>query len=121
MQKILIVEDNIDNMDLLEAMLEANYKILKAFDGKAALRIIKSEIPNIILMDISLPKMDGVEVLKRIKLEKEFKSIPIIALTAHAMAGDEKKYLDIGFNGYISKPITDENKLFTIIANHLKK
>jgi len=103
--KILIVEDNEDNMELLIQMLEDDFDIIKATDGEEAIQIAQEEKPDLILMDLSLPKMDGWEATRRLKENDELRSIPIIALTAHAMPGDREKALSAGCDGYVSKPI----------------
>ena len=104
--KILIVEDNQDSRELVVKVLKnKGYQMIEAVDGEEALEKTADHKPNIILMDISIPKLDGYEVAKRLKEHEEFKSIPIVALTAHAMRGDREKFISIGFEGYISKPI----------------
>ncbi len=105
-KKILIVEDNQDNRELVVKILKnKGYQIIEAADGEEALEKVTREKPDLILMDISIPKIDGYEVTKRLKDQEEFKHIPIVALTAHAMKGDREKFISIGFEGYISKPI----------------
>ena len=104
--KILIVEDNQDSRELVVKVLKnKGYQMIEAVDGEEALEKTANDKPNIILMDISIPKLDGYEVAKRLKEHKEFKKIPIVALTAHAMRGDREKFISVGFEGYISKPI----------------
>ena len=104
--KILIVEDNQDSRELVVKVLKnKGYQMIEAVDGEEALEKTADHKPNIILMDISIPKLDGYEVAKRLKEHKEFKKIPIVALTAHAMRGDREKFISVGFEGYISKPI----------------
>jgi len=119
MKNILVIEDNIDNMDLVEAMIEDNFIVLKAFDGKAGLEKAIEKKPDLILLDISLPEMDGTEVIKEIRKNESIKNTPIIALTAHAMIGDKEKYINLGFNNYMSKPIIDEDDLLDIIGELL--
>ena len=105
-KKLLIVEDNQDSRDLvLKILRNRNYDIIEAVDGEEGLEKAIAEQPDIILLDISLPKMGGFEVAKNLRLREEFKHTSIIALTAHAMKGDKEKALQAGFNGYISKPI----------------
>ena len=106
-KKILVVEDNQDSRELVIKVLKSRgYLIMEAPDGEAALRKIEEERPDLILMDISLPKIDGYEVTRRLKKQESFKDIPIIALTAHAMKGDREKALEAGCDGYIPKPIS---------------
>ncbi len=105
-RKILIVEDNLDSRELVVKILKnKGYQTIEAADGEEALEKAVSEKPHLILMDISIPKIDGYEVTKRLKDMEEFKNIPIVALTAHAMKGDREKFISTGFEGYISKPI----------------
>jgi len=105
-KKLLIVEDNQDSRELVVKILRnRDYQIIEAVDGEDGLEKANAEQPDIILLDISLPKMGGYDVAKNLRLREEFKHTTIIALTAHAMKGDEEKALQAGFNGYISKPI----------------
>ena len=106
MSKILIVEDNEMNRDMLSRRLERKgYDVVMAEDGKKGVDMSKSENPDLILMDLSLPVMDGQEATSTIKGNEETKKIPIIVLTAHAMAGDREKALDAGADEYDTKPI----------------
>ena len=105
-EKILIVEDNAQNMRLIEMTLRAGgYTILKATDGIEALDIATRLRPDLIIMDIQLPRMDGVEVTARLRQMPEFQTIPIIAVTAYAMKGDEEKFAKAGCDAYLAKPI----------------
>jgi len=105
-KKILIVDDNQDSRELIVKILRnKGYLLSEAVDGEDALARVYSEKPDLILMDISLPKLDGHEVTRRLKSQPAYKDIPVIALTAHVMKGDREKALDAGCNGYISKPI----------------
>jgi two-component system cell cycle response regulator DivK len=105
-RKILIVEDNQDSRELVVKVLKnKGYQTIEAADGEEALEKAATERPDLILLDISIPKIDGYEVAKRLKSQEEFKDIPIVALTAHAMKGDREKVIVSGFEGYISKPI----------------
>jgi len=106
MFKILLVEDNEMNRDMLTRRLQRKgYEVIIAVDGKEAVRMAQSQTPDLILMDIRLPVMDGCEAVRRIKIMQETQSIPIIALTAHAMAGDMEKCMDTGCDDYDIKPI----------------
>lgn len=111
MKKILIVEDVEFNQDLLVQLLEDDYDILTASDGAAGIEVAARERPNLILMDLSLPVIDGWEATRRIKTDAVLRQTPIIALTAHAMGGDEEKARAAGCDDYLSKPI-DEDLLF---------
>lgn len=116
---ISVVEDNPDNRLLLRALLEPRYEIVEYEDGVLALEKMPDNLPQLVLMDISLPHMSGVEVLNKMREHEELKSIPVIAVTAHAMSGDREKYLEYGFDDYLSKPIWDENQLYGTIDKHL--
>ena len=106
MSKILIVEDNEMNRDMLSRRLERKgYEIVMAEDGQKGVDMSKSENPDLILMDLSLPVMDGWEATSTIKADGNTKDIPIIVLTAHAMAGDREKALEAGADEYDTKPI----------------
>lgn len=117
--KVLIVEDNPMNMRLIEMILKSDdYLLLKATDGEEALAIAAIDHPDLVLMDIRLPKIDGLEVAKRLKKNSALSHIPIIALTAHAMKGDEEKAIEAGCDSYVSKPI-DTRQLPKLVANVL--
>jgi CheY-like chemotaxis protein len=106
MSKILLVEDNEMNRDMLsQRLLKAGFEMVMAVDGEQAIDLARSEAPDLILMDISLPGLDGWEATRRLKAMPETRSIPIIALTAHAMAGDREQSLAAGCNDYDTKPI----------------
>jgi|TARA_Y100001001_G_scaffold112402_1_gene110021 CheY-like chemotaxis protein len=106
MAKILIVEDNEMNRDMLSRRLERKgFDVVMAEDGKVGVDMSKSETPDLILMDLSLPVMDGWEATSTIKADDETRNIPIIVLTAHAMAGDREKALEAGADEYDTKPI----------------
>lgn len=106
MPKILLVEDNEMNRDMLSRRLKRRgYEVSIAVDGAEGVEMTSSEVPDLILMDMSLPVMDGWEATRNIKADPATKSIPVIALTAHAMSGDRQKALDAGCNDYDTKPI----------------
>ena len=106
MAKILLVEDNEMNRDMLSRRLERRgFQVVMAEDGAVGVAMAKSETPDIILMDMSLPIVDGWEATRQIKAAPETRGIPVIALTAHAMAGDEEKALAAGCNDYETKPV----------------
>jgi two-component system, cell cycle response regulator DivK len=106
MAKILLVEDNEMNLDMLSRRLERRgFGIVIAVDGAQGVDLAKNERPDLILMDMSLPVMDGWEATRRIKADPEVKHIPIIALTAHAIAGDRERCLAAGCDEYESKPV----------------
>jgi two-component system cell cycle response regulator DivK len=112
---ILIVEDNELNMKLFHDLLEAHgYNILQTRDGMEALRLARSSKPDLILMDIQLPEVSGLEVTKWIKEDDDLKAIPVIAVTAFAMKGDEEKIREGGCEAYIAKPISVAHFLATV-------
>jgi len=109
-KKILIIEDNEQNLYLTTFLLERqNYDVVQARDGQQGLELAASENPDLILLDIQLPVMDGYEVARRLKQAVETKSIPIVAMTSYAMAGDRETILATGCEGYIEKPIDPES------------
>lgn len=106
MKSVLVVEDNPLIMELVRTLLVSfGYEPVEAVDGAMAIELCKKNQLNIILLDIQLPGIDGTEVLEILKEDPATREIPVIALTAHAMRGDEEKFLRAGFSGYISKPI----------------
>ena len=121
MTTIAVVEDNPDNRLLLQALLGDRYGLVEFDSGVDALAGLSSSLPDLVLLDISLPGMDGMEVLSRIRADARLRRLPVIALTAHAMAGDREKYLEGGFDDYITKPIVDETALIAAIERRLSK
>lgn len=114
-KKILIVEDNELNMKLFHDLLEAHgIDTVETRDGKNVLELARSEKPDLILMDIQLPEVSGLDVTKSLKADKDLKSIPVIAVTAFAMKGDEQKIREGGCEDYISKPISITHFLETV-------
>ena len=106
-EKILVVEDNLANATLIEDILTINgYEVKIAESGEEAIEVFKSMEPDIVLMDIQLPEMDGIECMQILKKDHKGEKTPMIALTASAMKEDEKRFCAQGFTGYISKPIT---------------
>lgn len=114
MKKILIVEDVPFNLDLLVQLLEDNYQLVTAGDGENGVALAKSEHPDLILMDMSLPVVDGWEATRRIKSDEASKQIPVIGLSAHAMGGDKDKAMAAGCDAYLTKPIDDALLLATL-------
>lgn len=117
--RIAIVEDNPDNRLLMQAILGGTYELTEYETGTTALEGLKKNKPDLIILDISLPEMDGTEVLRRLREEPGFQDIPIIALSAHGLSEDRKHYLAAGFSDYVAKPIMDEEKLLEIIRRLL--
>ena len=119
MPKILLVEDNEMNRDMLSRRLERRgYTVMIAVDGRQGIEMAQTEAPDLILMDMSLPEIDGWEATRRLKAAPETSGIPIIGLTAHAMASDREKVMAAGANDYDTKPV-DLNRLLEKIAAHL--
>ena len=112
---ILIVEDNDLNMKLFNDLLQAHgYNTIQSKDGREVVKLARENRPDLILMDIQLPEISGLEVTKVIKADDELKNIPVIAVTAFAMKGDEEKIREGGCEGYIAKPISVPNFLETV-------
>ena len=106
MAKILIVEDNEMNRDMLSRrLIRRGYEVVMAIDGEQGIAVARSECPDLILMDMSLPVVDGWEATRRLKAEPQTRKIPVIGLTAHAMAGDREKVIDAGCDDYDTKPV----------------
>lgn len=106
LHRVLVVEDNRDNMTLIVDVLSSmNYVVIQALDGQDGIDKAAQEKPDLILMDLSLPKVDGWTATRQIKANPELQKIPVIALTAHAMVGDREKALDAGCDDYVTKPI----------------
>lgn len=113
------MEDNPDNRLLVQAILDGSYEVVEYEDGPTALTGLRGDRPDLVLLDISLPGMDGVQVLREIRGDERLASLPVVALTAHAMAGDRERYLAEGFDAYLSKPITDDDLLLGAVGELL--
>ena len=118
--RIAVVEDNPDNRLLVQALLEDLYDLSEYDSGSSAVQGLVQDNPDLVLLDISLPEMDGMDVLRWIRDQDTLREVPVVALTAHAMAGDREKYLAEGFNDYVTKPIVDESILLGTIARWLE-
>ena len=106
MSKILIAEDNPVNRELLRELLEVRgHAVVEACDGEEALRIIEQTQPDLVLLDIGMPLLDGFGVIRKIRENPRFASMPVVAVTAYAMRGDREKILSSNFDGYLSKPV----------------
>ncbi|NNE06302.1 MAG: response regulator [Xanthomonadales bacterium] len=116
MKTVAIVEDNPDNLLLLRVLLQEHYQLREYTDGTAAVSGIIANPPHLVLMDISLPDICGVDILEKIREQESTAHLPVIAITAHAMLGDKEKILALGFNFYISKPIVEPSQLLAPIA-----
>jgi len=120
-ESILIVDDNATNLKLVRLLLRsAGYDVHTAVDAEQAIEVLKNFHPQLILMDIQLPGMDGLELTRRLKAGAESRKIKIVALTAYAMKGDENKMLEAGCDGYISKPV-DTRTLSALVQNYLNR
>ena len=118
-EPILLVDDNPTNMKLLSFVLASRgYDIREATDAFQAMTVLETFRPRMILMDVQLPGMDGLELTRRLKADERTRDIAIVAVTAYAMKGDEKRALDAGCDGYITKPI-DTRALLRLIASHV--
>ena len=120
MATIAVVEDNADNRLLLQAILGDQYDLVEYENGADALAGLTRARPDLVLLDISLPGMDGNEILRRIRQDSSLRSLPVVALTAHAMSGDRERFLAAGFNDYVTKPIVDETLLTGAIERLIK-
>lgn len=118
-RRVAVVEDNPDNRLLVQTILEDQYEVFEFETGGQALEGIPRIQPDLVLLDISLPGKDGTEVLRALRSDDELRSLPVVALTAHAMSGDREKYLAAGFDEYISKPIVDEENLLRVLRRLL--
>ena len=118
MKKVLVVEDVDMNRELMVQLLEDRYEVIEAVNGQDGVEAAERERPELILMDLSLPVMNGWEATRRLKANPELKSIPVIALTAHAMKGDRETALAAGCDDYLVKPL-DEDELMEKIARFL--
>ena len=120
MARIAVVEDNPDNRLLLQALLEDRHQLTEYENGADALEGMRAAPPELVLLDISLPRMDGTEVLRRMRGDPALANVPVIALTAHAMSGDRDRFIELGFDDYVAKPIVDEAILFACIDRLLR-
>jgi two-component system, cell cycle response regulator DivK len=119
-EKLLIIEDNSMNMELANDLLEiAGYTALQAESAEKGVSLARERLPDLILMDVSLPGMDGLEATRLLKADDKTKDIPIVAMTAHAMKGDEDRAMQAGCNGYITKPL-DIKTFSSTVSGFLK-
>ena len=118
-RRILLVEDNPQNRYLMTFLLESNgHTVDVAEDGEQALAMLEKSVPDLILMDMQLPKVDGYEATRRIKADERLRAIPLVALTAHSMKGDRAKAIDAGCDAYVTKPV-DADEILTLIEELL--
>ncbi|HWE83010.1 MAG TPA: response regulator [Gaiellaceae bacterium] len=119
-KRVLVVEDNERNMKLFRDVLQASgYATLEARTGEEAVELAVSALPALVLMDVQLPGIDGVEALARLRADEQTASIPVLALTAQAMHGDRESFLEAGFDGYLSKPV-DLAELLQAVDEHAR-
>ena len=119
--QVLVVEDNERNMKLFRDVLESSgYRTLEATSGEHAVEMVVEHCPDLVLMDIQLPGIDGVEALGRLRAEERAASVPVLALTAQAMDGDRERFLAAGFDGYLSKPV-DISVLVATVRRYCKE
>jgi two-component system cell cycle response regulator DivK len=119
-ERVLLVEDNEKNMKLLRDVLTAKgYVVLEATSGEEAVTRAASDDPGLVLMDVQLPGIDGVEALRRVRADARTARIPVLALTAQAMDGDRDRFLVAGFDGYLSKPV-DIVELLATVASYVR-
>jgi CheY-like chemotaxis protein len=119
--KVLLVEDNPLNLELATDLLEVcGIEVIAANTGEIAVKLAHEQMPDLILMDLSLPGMDGLQATAALKANPQTRAIPVVAVTAHAMKGDEQKALDAGCEGYITKPI-DTRMFPTLVAQYLRR
>jgi two-component system, cell cycle response regulator DivK len=120
-ERVLIVEDNGKNMKLVRDVLQATgYSTLEATTGEEAVELALSQAPALVLMDVQLPGIDGVEALERMRQNERTASIPVLALTAQAMSGDRERFLEAGFDGYLAKPV-DVRELIEAVREHCSR
>ena len=120
-ERVLIVEDNEKNMKLVRDVLHATgYSTLEAMTGEEAVELALVHEPALVLMDVQLPGIDGVEALEQLRQDERTSSIPVLALTAQAMSGDRDRFLDAGFDGYLSKPV-DVAELLQAVREHCSR
>jgi two-component system cell cycle response regulator DivK len=114
-ERILVVEDNDKSMKLFrDVLLATGYRTLEATTGGEAVRLAAEHAPDLVLMDIQLPDLDGVQALRRLRADARTAAIPVLALTAQAMHGDRERFLAAGFDGYVSKPVNVHELLGTV-------
>lgn len=121
MPTIAVVEDNEDNRFVIAMMVGDLGEITEYATGPAALAAFEGGVPDLVLLDIALPGMDGVEVVRRMRADTGMREVPVIALTAHAMRGDRERYLAAGCNGYVSKPIVDLEEFRALVQSFVAR
>lgn len=121
MKKILLVEDNQVNRELVREMLEGGeFEVFEAENGLEALHMLPKTAPDLVLLDIQMPVLDGMSAIRQLRQKPQYADLPVVALTAYAMVGDKERVLAAGFTGYLSKPI-ERKSLLAEIQQHLRK
>jgi Response regulators consisting of a CheY-like receiver domain and a winged-helix DNA-binding domain len=119
--RILVIEDNLDNLELVSFLLErGGFETIKATDGRSGLEMARAELPDLILMDLTIPEIDGWHLAQQLKQGPATANIPLLAMTAHILPGDRKKAMDSGCDGYITKPLDIPN-FIPNIEKHIKR
>lgn len=113
---VVVVEDNDDNLILIRALLEERFEVREHREGRAALDAMARALPDVVLLDLALPEMDGLSVLAALR-ERHGPALPVVAVTAHAMLGDKERLLAAGFDAYISKPIVDGDAFLDLVQS----
>ncbi|MFQ5527954.1 MAG: response regulator [Thermoanaerobaculia bacterium] len=119
MKRVVVIEDNPDNRLLVRAILESHYELTEYDSGSEALAAMADDPPDAVLLDISLPEMDGTEVLEVIRNSESLRDLSVVALTAHAMVGDSERFMAAGFDHYVSKPILEPEALIKALRKLL--
>ena len=117
-KQILVVDDNLANLRLFEILLRCNYEVATAANASEALAVLQRFHPDLILMDVQLPGMDGISLTRHLRTKNEYRTVPIVALTAYAMVEDRKRALEAGCDGFISKPV-DTRTFGAMVERHL--
>lgn len=116
-EMILIVDDDADNRRIIElTMLKAGYRVVLAVNGREGVAAAERELPDLILLDLSMPVLSGWEAVKLLKADERLKTVPVLAFTAHAMAGDERRVMEAGFDGYLTKPCVPRRAVEVVAA-----
>ena len=116
-ETILVVDDDADNRRIMElTLLKAGYRVVLAVNGREAVAAAERERPDMILLDLSMPVLSGWEAVRLLKADERLKAVPVLAFTAHAMAGDERRVMEAGFDGYLSKPCVPRRAVEAVAA-----
>lgn len=119
MKRLSLIEDNPDSRLLIRVLVDGRYDLQDFDNGPDGIAGMRARKPDLLLLDISLPGMDGPSILREIRMNPDWHGLPVIALTAHGLRGDRERYLAMGFTDYLSKPIEDEQVLFQVLGRWL--